>query len=539
MDAKEKGIMGALADLEVDFYSIPEFQRPFTWQEAQIEQLWDDLYENFTECSHAVTEASSPNGDSYFLGPLVFVRNKLRKSYDIIDGQQRITTLHILFWTMYHRMHDAEDRNRLASILLAFGKETKLKVSAGDTATMLAIRENANELSGNSKMVQCANLIKGRVKLLSDDTVSAFWNYIKDAVVFVVIVTDDYASAWELFIGLNGKGEPLNPSDLIKAHVCGNSEVGEDASKIWQEKILPLKSDSTFCLLMITRYRLDKFVTENALFRDFSKNFPAKIKTLDLSTFSDYFSRFWLDPIDTLCREESLKTTASRYLRMIRLLGRRDHTPILFKYAESFGTDAVFEEGFLRPIVVFQLRMAVARKRSRERKIMTELKKMAWKDKATAIASIVEFMKTEAPGDSDFELFTTKLSYGASPTRAMLLDFEEGDRGDKQIRDFQLEHLMPETPTPFWFAAARTDDKDFYATLVNSIGNLFPIDALTNPSVGNEDYDVKKAAYQQYLRDWSIARITSERSAWTADDIGKRTQEIAAWARKKWSFGVQ
>jgi len=66
------------------YYLIPDYQRPYSWKDEQIEQLWDDIY-----------SAMESGDESYFLGPLILIK---RGGYlEVVDGQQRLTTLTILF----------------------------------------------------------------------------------------------------------------------------------------------------------------------------------------------------------------------------------------------------------------------------------------------------------------------------------------------------------------------------------------------------------------------------------------------------------
>src|SRR5664280_1499964 len=70
------------------FYQIPQYQRPYKWEEEQIEKLWDDIYTAFE------------NEDSnYFLGSIITAKDSFSSSkyLDVVDGQQRLTTLMILF----------------------------------------------------------------------------------------------------------------------------------------------------------------------------------------------------------------------------------------------------------------------------------------------------------------------------------------------------------------------------------------------------------------------------------------------------------
>ena len=144
-------------------------------------------------------------------------------------------------------------------------------------------------------------------------------------------------------------------------------------------------------------------------------------------------------------------------------------------------------------------------------------------------------MKADAPDDAIFEQLVKLADYGNNPARIVLRHHEEGERGNKIITEYQLEHLMPQTGTDYWFTVAGTTDKDAYSKIVNNIGNLFVIDPKTNNEVKNNEFSTKNDFYQKHLKDWSVARISAGKTAWVPSDIDTRVQEIATWAVKYWS----
>jgi uncharacterized protein with ParB-like and HNH nuclease domain len=363
MDAKPLSLAAALNNPEVDYYTIPQYQRPYTWEKDNFETLWDDLSEAYEE--HIKAKQEGRPVEFYFLGPLVFVKNTEKRSYDIIDGQQRTTTCHILLWYLYRRVTDETEKQRLLLLLTFLGRETKLRVSAKDAATFLHIKESDTEPPGTGNKVNCARYFRSKVASLRD--ANGFSEFLRDQIQFIVIVADDYVKAWDLFIGLNGKGEPLNPTDLVKAFVCGKTDVGDDAGRIWEEKIPRLKEDSTSYLLFLTRFKANKFVSENALFKEFSKRFPATIRTLDIAQNSDIYFTFWRQSIDEIENDVhglTLSPESRKAVRILRALQRRDFTTLLLKYAESFDQKSVFEQSLLKLLVSYQIRMAMSRKRS-------------------------------------------------------------------------------------------------------------------------------------------------------------------------------
>jgi len=557
MKADAYSLAATLNSAEVDFYTIPQYQRPFKWRFEHYDTLWEDLLDAYKENTQ-----NDGISESYFLGPVVFVINKTKRSFDIIDGQQRTTTFHILLWYLFRKLTDETEKARIQNILTFLGKEPKLKVSAKDAATFLKIMESNDRIEENSLMAECANYFRDKINNL--DAPDAFARFLRENTQFIMIVADDYSKAWDLFIGLNGKGEPLNPTDLVKAYVCGRSDIGEQAGQIWEEKILPLKGDSTSYLLFLARYKAKKYITENALFKEITKLYPSKLSTLEISEYSEVFYLFWHVDIDSISKYFSdgltITSDARKALRVLRDLGRRDFTTLLFQYAAAFGKKAIFEETFLRMMAAYQIRVAIARKRSRERKFVSwfaSLDFMDMKDvddsgeaedisltKGRVLDHIVSILKTDAPDDNTFETYVKISSYeGNYPARIILRHNEEGERGNRSILDYQLEHLMPQTGTDFWFTEAGvinndgTVDTEAYKGIVNNIGNLFVIDPTTNNEVKNKDFSVKKKFYQEHLKDWSIARITADpRNDWKKKDIEERAEKIAVWAKQYWSL---
>ena len=558
MKADALSLSEVLNNSAVDYYTIPTFQRPYTWEEDDFETLWEDLTDAYLDYTEAVKEKQVI--EYYFMGPVVFVKNKGSRSFDIIDGQQRTTTFHILLWYLLRKVTDETEKLRLMAILLFQNKEPKLKVSPKDAATFLSIRESDREITDNSKMGKAANFFKIKLSsLASPDNFSAF---LREYIQLIMIVADDYGKAFDLFIGLNGKGVPLNPTDLVKAFVCGRSE-GADAGAVWEERMLPLGGDSTACLLFLTRYKAQKFVPENNLFKEITKLYPATITLSDISRNAQLFHLFWRKAIEEIPGEFadglSFSLEAKKSLRILRDIGRRDFTSLLMKYADDFGLKSIFAEEFLKPLASYQLRMAMTSKRSRERAFVNKFKDAQFKsevqegrtrtpdeiiadDKAKALETIKTYLRSDAPNDVLFEALVKVAQYNSNPCRIISKHYEEGKRGNKTILGFELEHLMPQTGTDFWYTEAQavlpdnTKDVNGYRGLVNNIGNLFVIDSQTNNEIKNYDYPVKKAHYQKHLSGWSIATVTATRSAWIKDDIEQRAQEIAAWANKYWSI---
>ena len=286
--------LSATLKIDCDFFCIPPYQRKYTWDIDQYETLWEDLIESYTEYKQSKKKTQF----FFFLGSVVFVQKK-DKTIDIIDGQQRITTLSILLRKIYQSMNDDTEKRYLTAMLNNPLGKAKLKVASRDSADYLSILDNVASES-KSNLNKCAQFFQETIQnLINEDTIniSKLSEFIREHTQLIVIIADTYTHAWDLFIGLNGKGVPLRPADLIKAHVCGvKNKIDEDQiDSIWDSHINVLKNDSTAFFLAFTRYKEQAFFSENNLFEHFSKSYSKSFDFNDITQKSELYRKIWIN----------------------------------------------------------------------------------------------------------------------------------------------------------------------------------------------------------------------------------------------------
>ncbi len=89
-------------------YHIPAYQRPYAWTVEETSTLFDDLYSFYI---------SEPEDENYFLGSIVLIKENTDRRADVIDGQQRLTTLTILFAVLAEYLKDPENKSSCMEIL--------------------------------------------------------------------------------------------------------------------------------------------------------------------------------------------------------------------------------------------------------------------------------------------------------------------------------------------------------------------------------------------------------------------------------------
>jgi len=225
------------------YYQIPDYQRPYSWEDEQIEQLWDDLY-----------SAMESGDERYFLGPMILIRRKdgYFEYFEVVDGQQRLTTLTILFCVLrdlYGSDLEKFDKELVNSIQdavksLVKGK-LRLKLITQSNYQLKFeddILNNVNfpttELTKKQreeeKFINAALIFKEKLENLKKDggieTVKKFVEYILKNVEMITITCTQQAYAIKLFQVLNTRGLDLTPADLIKSYLYSNLSEDKDKS---------------------------------------------------------------------------------------------------------------------------------------------------------------------------------------------------------------------------------------------------------------------------------------------------------------------
>ena len=186
---------------------IPTYQRPYRWEEKNVRQLLEDIL--------ASKNAGKKN---YRIGSVILFSNKEKNVLEIVDGQQRLTTIFIFLkcWNNKNKDSDSEDDKENYDCPLEFGSES------------------FDKIRDNYKFI--CEWIEENVK--SD--LNAFVKYVLDNCEFVKIVVFDITEAFQMFDSQNGRGKELEAYNLLKAYHIRAMEHDSREEKIkcdkrWEE----------------------------------------------------------------------------------------------------------------------------------------------------------------------------------------------------------------------------------------------------------------------------------------------------------------
>lgn len=233
LNIDQKTIFGLFADKKADFL-IPDYQRPYAWENTECQTLWEDIF-NFAFPDNDYSKFDS-NSDEYFLGPIVTFKNDKSKM-EIIDGQQRLTTLMLLLRAFYEKFGNMQDdnskktRENLEKCIWKtdeFGTpdKSKLKIDS-EVATDNDKDEFLNILksgivSDEMKSKYALNY-KFFQKQINDflQTFPGYFSYLPTRIlnncILLPIEAESQDTALRIFSTLNDRGLPLSDADIFKA----------------------------------------------------------------------------------------------------------------------------------------------------------------------------------------------------------------------------------------------------------------------------------------------------------------------------------
>lgn len=202
-------------------FLIPEYQRPYSWGRDECETLWEDLY-NF---AFPEDNDFDDDNDEYFLGTIVTVKNEYKEN-EVIDGQQRLMTIFLLFRAYYESFYDKNEDNAKEIAKCLWGKKNerincKIKsdvATDADTQEFNKIIETGEATKGNkSKYAENYRYFQRKISELKIDEFANFSTRILDNCIILPIETTLQSTAFRIFTTLNDRGMPLSDSDIFKS----------------------------------------------------------------------------------------------------------------------------------------------------------------------------------------------------------------------------------------------------------------------------------------------------------------------------------
>jgi hypothetical protein len=263
LNVDQKTIKELFMDRKADFL-IPDYQRPYAWEEKECQTLWEDIFA-FAFPDDDYSKFDSDN-EEYYLGSVVTFKNDQGKM-EIIDGQQRLTTLMLLLRAFYERFGNMQDSNSISTRENI--EKCIWKTDEFGRPDKNALKINSEVASDNDKTEFLDILKMGIAKKEMKSRYAVNYRYFQEQIdvflqkypsyfsylptrilnncILLPIEAESQNTALRIFSTLNDRGKPLSDADIFKSQLYKYySQKGEKNRFIEQWKLLEEKTDKIF-----------------------------------------------------------------------------------------------------------------------------------------------------------------------------------------------------------------------------------------------------------------------------------------------------
>ncbi|MGH3005453.1 MAG: DUF262 domain-containing protein [Gaiellaceae bacterium] len=546
----DKKSIGELLNAASSDVAVPDWQRNYSWDAAEVSEFWKDLvdFQDLYPGDHNIAD------QEYFLGSIVLVTGE--GPHTLLDGQQRLATATILLSVVrdYVRRYradaatrtqetyiahydDASDRTSYKLTLNRFDREffrrevqtirnDDYEAPSADLASHKLIRRARRYFEQKFEDVYGEQEPEGAFRW-------ALWirKVVTEHMSVVAISSRDEDNAASVFETLNDRGIGLSTPDLLRNLLLRRAPE-EDRDAIL---------DAWGTVLDLSEYggaRVEEFlrhywishrgdVKTRSLYREIRRTIEDENRSsIEVSRDLESSAEIYSDLITARADDGELATD----LAAIQALGARALLPAAMS-GFAVTDDVSLRKKLARALVVLYVRYAVIGKlegtllEARVYEVARRLRE------DQDIDAAVGPLKEIAPNDEEFEkAFGSATVTKSKPAGYLLRELEEARRGEGEVKTpsvVHVEHIYPRTP-----ANGRFDNHD---DVVNLIGNLTLLAHRPNKAIRNGAFDMKKEkAYAE-----SQIEITKELvdyADWNEENIAARQKHLAQEAVSVWRF---
>ncbi|MEP4921969.1 MAG: DUF262 domain-containing HNH endonuclease family protein [Roseibium sp.] len=544
-------------------FVIPRYQRPYAWQVEQAQDLFEDL-KDFA--------AAAPD-EGYFLGSVVLIKDDGKPHAEVIDGQQRLTTLTILLAVLVDFLsadsdEDAEQKKNLKTYVIEPGN----KWEGLEAKPRLTLRERDNDffrkhvqewklnelekldstgLENEAQRNIQANTRYFRAavfKAFADDepALVRFIQFLLGRCFLVAVSTPNRDSAFRVFSVMNSRGMELQPTDIIKADIVGNVAPG-DQDKVnddWEQMEVDLGREGFNDLFSYIRMIYAKEKARKSLLEEFRLHvLTDELAPKDFvdDILKPYSSAYDMIRTNSYVAVESSKEI-NELLTWLNRLDFSDWVPPAIAFMSRHKDDPAQILGFFSRLERLAAWMLACRINVNERievfaKVLDEIEE----------GKRVEDITWLELSEGEIEDFVSVLNghvYTLTPRRRsyimLRLDSFISDGGaiyDPKI--LTIEHVLPQTVTEDSEWAELWPDEEKRASWVHRIGNLLPLNKRRNSSAQNYPFKRKCQAYftgKDNVSSYALTTQVLNHDEWTPKIVKKRQKELLEAMKDGWSL---
>ena len=532
-------------------FRIPQYQRPYAWGTHEAGELLSDILE---------AKERDPLAP-YFLGSVVLIKEPGASDSDVIDGQQRLTTLTILFCVM-RELSDEHTKPHLDSLIRAqgmglMGIQDSFRLSLrprdrqfftdnvqANGATRALIDQDTASFSDPQKLI-AANVrhFWNNLKEIEHQPLRSLAEFIAQQCYLVVVSTTDRNSAYRIFSVMNDRGVDLSPTDILKSDAIGElAEADQEAyGQKWENIEERLGRDKFRDLFAHIRMMQLKTKLRNTLQGDFQDHV---LKGTNSAHFIDNTLEPYSTVFETVTQASYVSThgaeKVNEYLRYLNRLDNFDWIPPAMAYFHRHSNDTdkltIFTKDLERLAYgLFVKRAGVNERILRYAEVLGSIEQNQDLSVADSPLQLTNGEKKNIVKRLDGEIYTQTAVF-----RRVLL--ERIDRLlDDNHNDFTkshptIEHVLPQNPSEdSEWANWSLADKDYWT---HRLANLVLLSRNKNSSASNWNFKDKKEKYFQHDGATTFALTTPviNEPVWSTATLKRRQSALIGSLKKEWKL---
>lgn len=537
-------------------FSIPVYQRAYSWEKKQCMRLWKDILEMYKS-----------DGKKHFLGTIVNVAENFAPTgihkYTIIDGQQRITTLVILLIALRdfiennellesHIKPEAITDMYLKNLHADSDEQYKLILSQRDKQNLIELIEgHKDRIDEESRIIHNYNYFYNKISN-GDMSADEVFRSIGKLEIVNITLERERDNPQQIFESLNSTGIDLGQSDLIRNYVLMGLE--------------PRTQNNVYSTYWHPMENMFKYENQSALmdnfFRDYITSIEGKIPTK--SKVYEDFKKIHSDLLEDNVLEvgRMLYESAKLYTNMhysidedndinllftnIKVLRMNVAYPFLLRVYEDYKNKVIHKEEFLEILklsesYVFRRAICEIPTNSLNKTFATLYSEI---DKENYLGSFkyrllnLDSYKVFPNDETFYDNFILKDMYNTRNRVYLLTKLENHDnKSPIQIENFTIEHIMPQNKemNKSWKIDIGEDYKEVQKKYLHTIGNL----TLTayNPEMGDRSFldklNIEGGFKESALR---LNRYVVKQNTWNEGKIKERADKLYELALKIWEY---
>lgn len=541
-------------------YTIPKFQRDYSWEEEQWDDLWLDIL------------SLQEGEEEHYMGYLVLQTSDNQK-FKVIDGQQRITTLSILILATIKCLEElVEPIEDLGNNKIRAQSLRTTYIGVLNTITLvsknkLQLNRNGDYYYSNylvplqvlpvhkrneseKKMRSCFLWYYKTIKstYLKGVDLAAFIESFVNKLYFTVIEVNDTVNAYKVFETLNARGVQLSSADLLKnylfsivdsepiEHVKNNIGALED---YWSETITKLGNQRIDDYLRYFWNSKNKTVRKNQLFKQIKSTITTSEQVFqllrDLRDNADLFIAIQ-EPQREIDFWQS--DNATKYAEAVQPLGelklfRVKQTYSLLMTAYNNLSDKLFVK-LLKccSIIAFRYNVISKLNANEQERVYNELALYILQYQQISYPKLAQLYVNK----EEFVARMKGISFKRSQHKIVryLLAVLEKQAHEHEIdsssTNYTVEHILPETTSEATWSDFEDDAKDKF---IYKLGNLTLLEKNKNQKIGNSTYEEKKKIYEASSCQLT-QHIPTHYEQWGPAELNRRQQQLAKLAAQAW-----